>query len=66
MGIGDRDYMKRPSSDDGARRSSSLDSKAEDALRGVLRRHPNLFKYAGLGIGALVVIGIVAAEIISR
>ena len=58
--------MKRPPADDGLTRSSSLDSKAEDLLGGFLSKHPNFFKYFGIGVGVLVVVGIVAAEIISR
>ena len=64
MGIGDRDYMRRPPGEDG--RNSSLDSRAEDFLSGFLRRHPSFFRNFSIGIGVLIVIGIVAAEIISR
>ena len=64
MGIGDRDYMRRPSDEDG--RSGPSHSRTEDFLAGLLKRHPKAPKYFAIAIGVLVVAGIVAAEVISR
>jgi hypothetical protein len=64
MGIGDRDYMRRPPEDGG--RNDSLDSRTENFLSGFLRRYPNFFRNFAIGIGVLIVIGIVVAEIRSR
>ena len=59
MGIQDRDYMKRRS-DDGDRRPPS-GTGAENFLTGFLERHPRFFLYVGIGLGALIVIPMVAA-----
>jgi len=64
MGIGDRDYMRRPPEE--RERGSSLNSRTESFLAGFLRRYPNFFRNFAIGIGVLIVIGIVAAEIRSR
>lgn len=62
MGIRDRDYMKRPRAEDGTPRPSSNDT-IEDVLGGFLQRHPRFFLYLGLGLGALILIGLVAATL---
>jgi len=61
MGIRDRDYMKRPSDDDGPHNSSS-DSNAEEFARGFLEKHPRFFLYVSISVGVLIV----AAVIISK
>lgn len=61
MGIRDRDYMKRPSDDDGER-SSSSDSRAEEFVSRFLRRHPRFLVYVSIGICALIVIALVVAK----
>ena len=58
MGIQDRDYMKRPSDDDGGRRSLS-DSGAEDFLSRFLEKHPRFFLYLGIGIAVLALITLI-------
>ena len=62
MGIRDRDYMRRPSDDDGEQRSSS-DSKVEEFLSTFFQKHPRFFLYAGIALGALVVIGLLVAKL---
>jgi hypothetical protein len=58
MGIRDRDYMKRPSDDDGDKDSSS-DSKAEDFASRFLQKHPRFFLYVGIVVGALLIIAVI-------
>jgi len=58
MGIQDRDYMKRPSDDDGGRRSLS-DSGAEDFLSSFLEKRPRFFLYLGIGIGVLALLTVI-------
>ena len=53
--------MKRPSDDDGERRSSP-DSKAEELVSRFLQKHPRLFLYVGIGLGVLIVIALVVAK----
>jgi hypothetical protein len=61
MGIRDRDYMKRPSDDDG-RRESSSESKAEEFFSRFLQRHPRFFLYASIGLAALVLLALLLAR----
>jgi hypothetical protein len=60
MGILDRDYMKRPSDDDGQSDSSS-ESKAEEFVSRFLQKHPRFFLYVGIGLGALLIIAFIVA-----
>jgi hypothetical protein len=61
MGIRDRDYMKRPSDDDGENGSSS-DSKAEEFASRFLQKHPRFLLYVGIAIGALLIIAFFVAK----
>jgi hypothetical protein len=63
MGMRDRDYMKRPSDDDGA---SGSDSKAEEFAQRFLRKYPRFFLYCGIGLGVLIVIALVVAKFNSK
>jgi hypothetical protein len=67
MGIQDRDYMKRRPSDDDDRRGgssgSSTGANAEEMVSRFLERHPKFFWYAGIALGALVVIGLAIAKL---
>jgi len=61
MGIRSRDYMRRPSDDDGER-PSPPDNKLEAFLSGFLQRHPRFFVYLGIALVALVVIALLVAK----
>ena len=61
MGIRDRDYMKRPSDDDGYSDLSS-DSKAEEIAQKILKKYSKLILYCGIGLGILVVVALIIAE----
>jgi hypothetical protein len=61
MGIRDRDYMKRPSDDDGQSDSSS-ESKAEEFVSRFFRKHPRFVLYVGIGLGILIVIALIVAK----
>jgi hypothetical protein len=61
MGIRNRDYMKRPSDDDGQSGSPS-DSKAEELARRFFQKYPRFFLYFGIGLGILIVIALVVAK----
>jgi hypothetical protein len=61
MGILDRDYMKRPSDDDG-KNSPSSDSNTEELARKLLKRFPRLLVYFGVFVGILIVIAIIIAK----
>jgi uncharacterized MAPEG superfamily protein len=67
MGIRDRDYMKRPSDDDGPRgssySSSSTDSRAEEIARRFFEKYPRFFLYLGIGIGILIVAAVVFGKL---
>jgi hypothetical protein len=56
MGIRDRDYMKRPSDDDGKGDSSS---KAEELAQKFLSKFPQFLMYCGIGLVVLIVIALV-------
>jgi hypothetical protein len=58
MGILNRDYMKRPSDDDG----SSTDSQVEVFLSNFLKRHPRFFLYVGIGLSALIIVALLAVK----
>jgi hypothetical protein len=60
MGIRDRDYMKRRSDED---QRSLSGSKIEELLTGFFRRHPRFFLYAGIGLGALILITLLIPKI---
>ena len=62
MGIHDRDYMKRPSDDDGdkARPSSS---KLDAFFNGFLSRHPRLLLVILLVLAAAILIAVIVAKI---
>jgi hypothetical protein len=53
--------MKRPAEDDAP--DSALDSKAEEVLGRFFERHPRFFLYAGIGLGALVIVVIIAVKV---
>jgi hypothetical protein len=61
MGILNRDYMKRPSDDDGGS-FSSPDSQVEAFLSAFLKRHPRFFVYVGLGLVVLIIIALLAVK----
>jgi len=61
MGIKSRDYMKRPSDDDGDP-PSTPDSNLEAFLSGFLKRNPRFFLYLTLAIAALIIIGLLIAK----
>lgn len=61
MGIRSRDYMKRPSDDDGER-PSTPDAKFEAFLSGFLRRHPRFFLYLGIALAALILVALLVAK----
>jgi hypothetical protein len=58
MSIRDRDYMKRPSGDDGKRGSPS-DSEAGEFASRFLKKHPRFLLYMGIGLVALIVIAFI-------
>ncbi len=53
MGIRDRDYMKRPSNDDG---KGDASSRAEELAQKFLSKFPRFLMYAGVGLVVLIVI----------
>jgi hypothetical protein len=61
MGIRSRDYMKRPSDDDGER-PSTPEGKLEDFLSGFLQRHPRFFVYLGIALVVLIIVGLLLAK----
>jgi uncharacterized membrane protein YukC len=61
MGIRDRDYMKRPSDDDGQSDSSS-ESKAEEFVSRFFQKHPRFVLYVGIGLVILIVIALIVAK----
>ena len=61
MGIRSRDYMKRPSDDDGNRPPSN-DGKVEVFLSRFLQRHPRFFVYLTIALAILVIIALVLAK----
>jgi len=65
MGLSDRDYMKRPSEDDGER-GASPDAKLEALLSGFLSRHPRFFITAGVGLAVLILVSILVAKITDK
>lgn len=54
----------RPGRDDEPRGGSSPDERLEAFLGRFLARYPRFFLYLGLGLGALVVLGLVLAKVI--
>ena len=61
MGLGDRDYMKRPSDDD-LRRAASNDARLEAFLSAFLSRHPRFLVVAGVALAVLIVASIIIAK----
>lgn len=61
MGIQDRDYMRRRPADAGGD-GSSAESRAEEFFARFLRRHPRFFLYVGLGLGALLILGLILSR----
>jgi hypothetical protein len=55
MALRDRDYMKRPSDDDGSR-DVPAESKVEELAGRFLRKKPRLLLYLGVGFGVLLLI----------
>jgi hypothetical protein len=64
MGIRDRDYMKRPSDDDGER-SSSPESKAEEFARRVLARSRKLLLIGGIALAILIIVALIMSKMSS-
>ena len=62
MSIRDRDYMKRPSDDDGEGGSSS-ESRAEEFTQRVLARSRKLVLIGGIVLGILIIIALVMSKI---
>jgi len=51
MGVGDRDYMKRPSRDrEGKSEPGSREANVENLLSSFLDRHPNFTKQVSIGL----------------
>ena len=65
MGIGSRDYMKRPSGDDG-HQPSTPDGILEAFLRGFLQRHPRFFIYLGITLVVLVIAALLVAKLSAK
>ena len=61
MGIQDRDYMRRPSGDDGHEASSA--DKLEKFVSGFLARHPRFFFYAGICLAILILAALVVVKV---
>jgi len=61
MGIQNRDYMRRPSDNDGS--SSSADSQVEAFLSNFLKRHPRFLLYVGIGLAALIIVALLAIKV---
>jgi hypothetical protein len=61
MGIFNRDYMRRPSDDNGGS-SSSPDTEVEAFLGDFLKRHPRFFVCVGLGFVVLIIIALLAVK----
>jgi hypothetical protein len=62
MGIKDRDYMKRPSDDDGGEGSSS-ESRAEELAQRMLARSRKLVLIGGIGLGILIIVALVMSKL---
>lgn len=64
MGIRSRDYMKRPSDDDGDQASTPLtpDAKLEAFLGNFLKRNPRFFLYLTVALVALIIIALFIAK----
>jgi len=62
MGIRDRDYMKRPSDDEGGNSAPSA-SKVEAFFSEFLRKHPRLFLVILLVLAAAILIAAIVAKI---
>ena len=61
MGIRDRDYMKRPSGDDGEDGSSS-ESRAEEFAQRVLARSRKLILIGGIVLVILIVVALLVSK----
>ncbi len=53
--------MRRRPADAGGD-GSSAESRAEEFFARFLRRHPRFFLYVGLGLGALVILGLILSR----
>lgn len=62
MGVRDRDYMKRPSDDDGKKDPSS---KAEELAQKFLDNFPKFLMYGGIGLVVLIVIVLIIVKFTS-
>jgi len=65
MGIKDRDYMKRRTSED-PETSSTLAGKLEAFFSGILQRHPRLPLAVGIVLAVLIVAGLLMAKFSSK
>ena len=63
MGIQDRDYMKRPRTEDRSY-SSSLDEKWEGFFSGFLQRHPLLLKRLGIILAGLLLASLLCFKLL--
>ena len=61
MGIRSRDYMKRPSDDDGDQ-PVTPDNKLEAFLSSFLKRNSRFFIFLTVGLVALIVIALLIAK----
>ena len=62
MGLDDRDYMRRPSNDEGPGVSSSADEKLEAFFSGFLSRHPRFLVVAGVVVAVAILLAILIAK----
>ena len=58
MSIRDRDYMKRPSDDDGSD-GSSTESRAEEFAQRILKKYSRLFICGGIALALLIVAALI-------
>ena len=65
MGIQSRDYMKRPSGNDG-HQPSTPDGKIEAFLSGFLQRHPRFFIFLGIALVVLVIAALLVAKLSAK
>ena len=65
MGIQDRDYMKRPTSED-PETASTLAGKLEAFFSGILQRHPRLPLVVGIVLAVLIIAALLMARFSSK
>jgi hypothetical protein len=62
MGLDDRDYMRRASSEEAGGASSSADEKLEAFFSGFLGRHPRFLVVAGVVVAVAILLAILIAK----